>query len=525
MTNFSRTSAPGSTPKDKRNFSVVKIALISRIAILFIQVVSNFLIPDHDADVFNPPNDPTSVSSTSDKVVELIFGGFKRWDAVYFQHVADYGYSYENTLAFFPLFPLLTRLIGNTILLPLQWLMSYPSVLMLSAFLLNNFLFIKSAQIFLKLGRKVLNEEQLAYKAAVIFCFNPASVFFSAPYSETLYCFLLLTCLHTITTESPIVSAFFVGLAALARSNGLVVFGFILHYLLKEYLKEMQMNSKARLNSTDSRIINFVITVFTTAKLIFVSLLSFLPFLLYQYYSYILFCENEPSSKLPNHIALYGRSRGYHLLGDAPSPWCYDVIPLSYSYVQKHHWNVGFLAYYEINQIPNFLLAAPIIVIGICSCICYFSLNNKTCYTLGLYDTRAESRKKSDEIEQDFGFKNQELFIYCAHLLFLILFGVFFIHIQVLTRLLCSSSPVIYWFIAYLITDKIKPAQTINRYNVFAAYKSDVKKEPNENSEDDIIIQLTNFRQQNIYFKLITVYFIGYFVLGTVAFSNFLPFT
>ncbi|CAG9566190.1 unnamed protein product [Danaus chrysippus] len=76
-------------------------------------MVSNILIPDHDAKVFISPEDPTLRSSRADNIVQLFVGGMKRWDAQYFIHIAQYGYTYENCLAFFPMFPLIVSKMSN----------------------------------------------------------------------------------------------------------------------------------------------------------------------------------------------------------------------------------------------------------------------------------------------------------------------------------------------------------------------------------------------------------------------------
>mgnify|MGYP002050440369 CR=1 FL=1 len=44
---------------------------------------------------------------------------------------------------------------------------------------------------------------------------------------------------------------------------------------------------------------------------------------------------------------------------DAAPAWCRERVPSIYAHVQRTYWNVGFLRYYELKQLPNFALAAP----------------------------------------------------------------------------------------------------------------------------------------------------------------------
>lgn len=75
-------------------------------------MVFNALVHDHAAtDVFNPPDvSAPSKSTPMDDAVEFSLSGFRRWDAIYMIHIAEHGYTYEHTVAFFPAFPLMVRL-------------------------------------------------------------------------------------------------------------------------------------------------------------------------------------------------------------------------------------------------------------------------------------------------------------------------------------------------------------------------------------------------------------------------------
>ena len=61
--------------------------------------------------------------------------------------------------------------------------------------------------------------------------------------------------------------------------------------------------------------------------------------------------------------------------GGNTRPWCTETIPSIYSWVQSHYWEVGFLRYWTLSNLPLFVLAAPTLAVmlytGAVSCISY----------------------------------------------------------------------------------------------------------------------------------------------------------
>lgn len=318
------------------------------------QAFFNNFIPDHEPDVFNPPSPDRP--SVLDKLVTAGLSGFRRWDAIYFLHIAEHGYTYENTLAFFPLFPLLIRLTADSILYPLQYIMNTSSVLLISASLINFWFFIQAATVFYELTVHVLRDETLAFKAAQLFCINPASIFFSACYSEALYCWMTLLGMLHFERKRFLFSALFFALSGATRSNGIVNTGFLLYAMGIQFLQQIT-SSKSR-----KRIGVISITLLTAIPSVLYTAVVLTPYLIYQYFAYSVFCNPDASEQdLESHILTYGSERGYKMPHTGLSPYCHWTLPFSYSYVQSSHWGVGFLTYYEYRNIPNFMLAAPIV--------------------------------------------------------------------------------------------------------------------------------------------------------------------
>ncbi|XP_066590434.1 GPI mannosyltransferase 2 [Prorops nasuta] len=480
------------TPKEK----VLWFAIVTRLAIIFLQAMFNLICPDHKADAFVMPQDPSDESSTSNKIVSFLFAGLTRWDAQYFLYIAKYGYTFENTLAFYPLYPTIVRFMSIIMKQILYGLHSY-NILLVSGIILNLFCFIRSTIIFYDLSLYILKKQGLAYKATILYCINPASIFFSAVYSEALFAYITF---YVMLASFKNKYYIFVplGLSAIARSNGLINIGFPIYSELKDALKNVYLINYSLKTIVFKLFRN--ICCKTCIKILGIIILSLVPFILVQIYNYAKFCSNYYKVPLPDHVSKFGTDNNL-ILPSNGSSWCKEAIPISYTYIQNKYWNVGFMNYYQLKQIPNFALALPVLFI-MAKCIQEFLYQHgQIIFTMGLFNVSSRQKKYDFPLE---------MFVFIVHGSVLFFTCLFFIHIQVSTRLLCSSSPLIYWYCAKQISYE-------------------------QRSEDDYEVESNAYSRWKIFFinqnhysfsdKLILSYFLGYFILGCFMFSNFLPWT
>lgn len=448
-------------------FSATRLAYVSRIALISIQFLANWLIPDHNAGVFVSPASYVRNETICDHVIETGLGGFRRWDAEYFLHIAEHGYTYENALAFYPLYPFAVRYATYTIqaLLPWDPVCADRNQLLLIAIVLNVIFFAKAANALYALTLDVFKDRRIAQIAVVLFCFNPASVFFSAPYTESLFCWLCFRVMLSCKKNRFASAAIPLAASIWCRSNGLINFGFVAFYLIKHStLRDISSLSKS------------------ASKLIAMAIVAGGAFFIVQVYFYLLYCT-EYSVDVPSHLAEYANANNLVTAGAVnrtadQSPWCRQSFPISYGYIQSTYWNVGLFKYYEFKQIPNFLLAAPILLVILFNCWQYVAKNLQVVLTLGLVPINGKDRNQ---------------FVFIVHAFTMAIFCLLFVHIQVATRMLASSSPCLYWFVATHFTDK--------------------------KSFGEIL------RTQSRSGKACVVWFGAYYCIGTILFCNFLPWT
>lgn len=427
------------------NSSVVVLALFSRFVIFLLQVAFNWAVPDHNADAFRSPW-PAS-RDLGDRLVSWLFGGLTRWDSQYFLHIAEHGYTYEQTLAFFPLYPWLVRQTADGLVDPLTSVyLSRHSVLVLSGVLVNVSFFVVAAVALHRLTHQLFSKEH-ADEAVLLFCFNPASIFFSACYSESVFAAVSFLGLLLLEQNRPNLATLFFCLGGLVRSNGFMSAGFLLY--------------------------SGLVCGLTPVRSVFRAAFCFLPFLLFQCYAWSLFCIPDYSQRFSAAILNQAAESGFRLAGRNASKWCSNLIPFSYGYVQSHYWDVGFLMYYRLKQLPNFVLALPVVIVI-------------------LHSSASAIKRCSDKRHIP----------YVLHAVGFLAITVLFANVQVVTRLIAASSPVLYW------TAFFGPSRVERKFR--SVVWADVA---------------VNLWQSDIHSKRIVTYFMGYAVLGTALHVNFLPWT
>ncbi|NWW02848.1 PIGV mannosyltransferase, partial [Oreocharis arfaki] len=484
---------------------------------LVFQAVFNLLIPDHAADAFSPPR--LGSPGPWDALVERLLGGLGRWDAEHFLFVAERGYLFEHNCAFLPLFPLSLRALAC--LWPPQ--LQPRSRLLLSAALLNSLLSVLAAAALYALGRAVLRRRGEAFLAALLFSVSPASVFMAAAYSESAFAFLAFSAMWQLEKGQSWLSGLLFSLASGARANGLINAGFFLYSRGKRFALQLQVGSASvrKLPLMWQQVLSLACSAALTCAGIS------LPFALFQYYAYVRFCGPGTGlgQSVPEPLLQLARDKGYRVAGvdGAKPPWCSQRLPLVYSYIQDAYWNVGFLRYFELKQIPNFLLALPVTLLGLWAAWTYVSTNPRHCLTLGLERSRSEEKGKPRD-----GFCGPATFVYVVHATALLAFGFFCMHVQVLTRFLGSSSPVLYWFPAHLLQEHEPLLWSAGTDNPSSG-KPLLRKSPSccgKETPDNLIMRLLlNWRSITPLSKSILGFFLCYWLLGLILHCNFFPWT
>ncbi|XP_074571597.1 uncharacterized protein LOC141828126 [Curcuma longa] len=490
---------------------LIRVALLSRLILLTLIAFWRLLFAPYDTSASLNPSCLTTTARDQPPEAVLwprvgaAIEASVVWDGVFFLRIAQCGYEYEHAYAFLPLLPACIVLLSRSVFAPLVPIIGYRAVLAISGYLLNNLAFLLAAVFFYRVSFIVLKDTASALRASVLFCFNPASIFYSSIYSESLYALFSLGGIYYVFSGANTVAILLLALSGSARSNGALNAGYFCFQALR-HAYDATIHKK-KLLAAQAILIGAI-----------QSILVFVPFLAFQAYGYFTICLGGNSTD----------SR----------PWCNEKVPLLYGFLQSHYWGVGFLRYFQVKQLPNFLLASPTLSLAIGSVILYSNLlyeafqplhihkkndftlvpksveankssdaphasandmsyNNGQAQKMIMRRKQQQRKQKISECSEDHNSLDQILhskqeidFVlvlpFILHLAFLTFTAFFVMHVQVSTRFL-SASPPIYWFASHLLV-----SNRINSRRVGC---------------------------------LVCAYFVSYVLLGSLLFSNFYPFT
>jgi len=134
-----------------------------------------------------------------------------RWDAVHYLAIAERGY-YGTEMAFFPLYPLLIRVVGGLI-----------GNYLVAGLIISNVAFLFGLLFFYKLVEHQYNRV-VAHRAIFYVSIFPTAIFFSAVYTEALFFALTVASFYYIREHKWLAAGIFGGLAALTRVEGVLLF-------------------------------------------------------------------------------------------------------------------------------------------------------------------------------------------------------------------------------------------------------------------------------------------------------------
>lgn len=180
----------------------------------------------------------------------------------------------------------------------------------------------------------------ISFLSASLHIICPAGAFLSAPYGESLFSFLNITGFYIyssslldlksgkrISSDAKLLSAAALfSVATAVRSNGILSVVLFIYDALQQLRRIISQGV-----SWD--------TLFRLSVIVIGGCVVALGLLFPQWIGYTAFCKADQPLR----------------------PWCEQLIPSIYGWVQVHHWNVGFLRYWTLANLPLFILAFPML--------------------------------------------------------------------------------------------------------------------------------------------------------------------
>ncbi|MCP9260180.1 BMA-PIGV-1, isoform b [Dirofilaria immitis] len=379
---------------------VLKQCIISRALIFVIQFVMNLAVTDYPTDAFQGVPIPQVELSQIDRWIRIAFNGLTRWDAVHF------------------------------------------------CILLNMIAFILCGQLLYALLLILTKSTKLALLACLVFTLNPASIFFSAVYSEGVYMLLTFCGMFALYADPSlpfiryVIAALFFSLAFATRSNGVFNFGYIMFQLTIETVYSMTLRKfiwECDCGTVLLKLFRFIMVITICWGIFGSQIVS------HDSKMHRNFCSQNITQRkaklIPDVVHQYASQNRLILPHDLGNlTWCRQernilLIPSFYKHVQEKYWQVEPFGYWQLKKLPCFMLAAPVIFIVLYGSL--FEFNRLKIMHGSLFGVILGILHNASSI-----------FPFMIHALLLTVLALVLYNVEVLTRILFSSSPFVYLVIA-----------------------------------------------------------------------------
>ncbi len=184
------------------------VFLVSRLIVWFGTYIGEIAIPGIDGEGYYHavPNN-------------LFFDIWARWDSSFYLAIANDGYTYVpdsiTTVAFFPLYPMLMKLLGNV---------TGDNVI---AGVIVSHLALLGGLIYLYKFTETISDSETAKRATFFLAAFPTSFYFSAVYTESLYLFVTVAAAYFARKKMWAWASIFAFLSSTTRVFGLLMFGVV----------------------------------------------------------------------------------------------------------------------------------------------------------------------------------------------------------------------------------------------------------------------------------------------------------
>ena len=300
--------------------------------------------------------------------------------------IAEHGYLYEQALAFFPLLPWVMNMTSYAIYSSTglsRGTVPARSMHLVVGWAVSNLAFLLATLLLYQLTLKVYGSRKMAAMTSLLFAINPASVFMSSVYTESMFAMFSFAGMLCLESRYMWTAIFMFTFGGATRSNGILALLYIAFY----HYGRLVASGHSYLTR------GLLSGALGSACLV-------VPYALFQLYGYCIYCGISEGGSLGNGLVpSFCASCPLPSVVHQPSthpPWCDQSLPHPYGYVQATYWGVGFLKYFQLIQIPNFLLATPMALIAGLSLWRYFTACGCRLPAL-LMGVRPEQSKQEDE--------------------------------------------------------------------------------------------------------------------------------